>query len=272
MADVEYDRAALVATARDLLGLVAGWFPGSARADTHFVWASGFLARCHGLLSGVTTLVEQHEDDSVAALYRPLLETYLAGMYVLLGGDEAEAALRAGQLHDAYQVELALGRKPVRPEGAEKLKVSDYKQGTGLVDRVDELLSSVDPASAGWARTAYATQYSTTSYHDSHGGLGVLEGHVSDLHGGGASVTLRRGRPAVALRLLDMGVSLMFSFAAVWADRAGKDDTHDQGHAVDVDPRSRPTGPPSTDLRAVHARWQQLARPDRPPGSDGADG
>jgi hypothetical protein len=253
MADVEYRRAALVATARDLLGLVAGWFPGSARADTpsHFVWASGFLARCHGLLSGVTTLVEQHEDDSVAALYRPLLETYLAGMYVLLGGDEAEAALRAGQLHDAYQVELALGREPVRPEGAEKLKVSDYKQGTGLVDRVDELLSSVDPASAGWARTAYATQYSTTSYHDSHGGLGVLEGHVSDLHDGGASVTLRRGRPAVALRLLDMGVSLMFSFAAVWADRAGKDDT---------------------DLRAVHARWQQLARPDRPPGSDGADG
>lgn len=244
MSDVVYDRAELVEVARDLLEAVEAWFPGRPGAETpeHFVWAAGFLARCHALLSGLTTLVEHGEDDAVPALYRPLLETYLAGLYALLGGEEAVATLRAGMEHDAHNIEVALGRagKDDRPKSADKLRLSDYRGGTGLVDRVDALLTEVDPDSAGWARKAYTTQYLTTSFHDTHGGLGSLSGYVAD-EPDGPAVSLRQDSPTAALRLLDMSVSLVFSFAWVWATRADKD---------------------TSAIGTLHDRWQQLARPE----------
>lgn len=248
MTNVAYDRWELVVVGRELLETVSTWFPGrpGAQAPENFVWASGFLARCHALLSGLTTMVEHGEDDAALVLYRPLLETYFSGLYALLGGEEAAAALRAGQEHDAHNIEVALGRatKDDRPEGADMLRVSDYKGRTGLVDRVDALLEDVDPDSAGWARKVYTTQYLPSSFHDTHGGLGSLSGYVMD-DAGGAAVSLRRGEPGIALRILDMAISLLFSFATVWATQVGKD---------------------TTAIGDLYRKWGQLARPEEPVG------
>lgn len=250
MSDVVYDRTKLVEVARDLMEAMEAWFPGRPGEGTpeHFVWAAGFLARCHALLSGLNTLVEHGEDDAVPALYRPLLETYLAGLYALLGGADAVAALRAGMDHDAHNLEVALGRatKEDRPKSAEKLTLSDYTGGTGLVNRVDALLAEADPGSKGWARKAYTNQYLTTSFHDAHGKLGSLSGYLVD-EADGPSVLLRRNRPAVALHLLDMSISLVFSFAGVWASQAGKD---------------------TSTIGALYDRWQQMPRPEKSPTGD----
>lgn len=250
MTNVVYDRSELVEVGRELLETVSRWFPGrpGAQAPENFVWASGFLARCHALLSGLTTMVEHGEDDAAPALYRPLLETYFSGLYAMLGGEEAAAALRAGQEHDAHNIDVALGRatKNDRPEGADMLRLSDYKGGTGLVDRVDALLEDADPDSAGWARKAYTTQYLPLSFHDTHGGLGSLSGYVMD-DAGGTAVSLRRDRPGIALRLLDMSISLLFSFAHVWATQVGKD---------------------TTAIGDLYRKWRQLERPEEPVEED----
>jgi hypothetical protein len=68
-------------------------------------------------------------------------------------GQRALEVLRRSLEFETHQIEVALGRKALvdRPEDAEKLNLSGYETGDGLVERVDELLAEADEAYGGWA-------------------------------------------------------------------------------------------------------------------------
>jgi hypothetical protein len=86
-------RVLSIAIARSVLEATSDLVPyqAAARTPDHVVWAGGFVARCRQLLSAVVNLVESGDDDAVGALYRTLLETFLSGVFALLGRQEAFA-------------------------------------------------------------------------------------------------------------------------------------------------------------------------------------
>ena len=208
----------LVTLAKRLVEATQSWFPWRPAGDVppHVVWTGGFLARCCALLAGMAALVERHENDSVGALYRPLLETYLTGVYVGLGEAPALAAVHADALFRQHPLEVSRGRpKSGLPEGAAELHTDT------LAKRVNKLLRALHPSYAGWTSKAYRYHYRPTSYHDVHGGLGAASRYVSsDGHGPLVSAT-RAGNEAPFL--LDMAISLCLVLTAVWVVGTGLD-------------------------------------------------
>lgn len=208
----------------------------------HSVLASALLARCRALLSGLTTLVENGEDDCVGALYRPLLESYLAGVYSLLGGEEAAEALRSAFFHESHRIGVALGLEEpgTAPDGAQRLPVSQRREGNGLVERVDRLLADLDSEYGGWAPRTHDRHYRITSLTDAHGGIGCQSGHRELTEDRSVVVRERRDDAYKALYLLNQGIALVLGFGGVWASQVGKDlgaveDLHGRWVAVQPD-------------------------------------
>lgn len=235
-------RAALAATE---------WFPGHAGPDppTHMLWAGGFVARCRQLLSAMTTLVEQDEDDAVGALYRPLLETYLSGVFVLLGGDEAVKVLGRALLDTTHGLDVAFGRaqREDRPDEAERLAVSDYKGKTGLVERVDQLLAEQDAAYRGWSTRIHRNHYRVLSLYDAHGGAGCLHRHLITSPDGATVVHGARGTPEIAILYLHNAIALVIGLAGLWGNQAGQD----VSELVDVERRWQEMQPDEWDASAA---------------------
>lgn len=221
----QLSREELIQYARELQDIVGAWFPGRPGQDSpkYFLAAAGFLARSRTLLSGIATLVENSDDDCVGALYRPLLETYLSGMFSLLGEDSAMDVLESALKFQTHQIEVALGESTTKdpPPNARRLPVSHRPSGKGLVEHVDRLLSAIHEDYANWAPRAHDHHYRVTSLYDAHGGLGCLFQYLDE--DGQPIVRRERGDPDKALYLLDMAISLVLGLAAAWATQAGKD-------------------------------------------------
>jgi hypothetical protein len=213
------DRDTILALAQDLLSFVQSQYPVACADELPAMFlATGFLARCSALLSGMTVLITSRQYDAVGVIYRTLLETYLYGLYVTLGGEKAADELRRAMLHEAHKIDLPLGRKSKqdRPEDALQLPVSQYG-GDGLVQRVDRLLAQGDAQTVGWAPRAYKHHYKITSLRDAHGGLGSLDGYLAA--DGSAVVVPRRDDSRLATHLLNQGVALVLSLGRVWLER-----------------------------------------------------
>lgn len=221
-------RQLTVELAQSVLEATETWFPFEAASDTptHIVWAGGFVARCRQLLLGLTALVTWEADDAVGALYRTLLETYLRGVYALLGRESALEALRSSLVFETHQIEVALGRvaPEERPEDAKKLKLSSYRTGDGLVERVDTLLGEANEEHRGWAPDIHRNHYRVLSLHDSHGGFGCLQGHIiSRPEEGRPLVVGERDDQTKAAFLLHHAIAHVGSFAGLWALQTGAD-------------------------------------------------
>ncbi|MFA9431685.1 hypothetical protein [Egicoccus sp. AB-alg2] len=170
-------------------------------------------------------LAEAGEDDSVGTLYRTLLETYMAGTFVLLGEEGALEVLQRSLKFEVHHFESVLtGESRPRPEGAERLKLSDYKAKNGLVERLDKIFASRKDSYRGWAPAIYRDHYRVTSLHDAHGGLGCLTGHF-DREDGSILPQRDTGYPTTPSVLLHHAVAHVGSFAGIWGLRAGIDIT-----------------------------------------------
>ncbi|QBI21766.1 hypothetical protein ER308_20870 [Egibacter rhizosphaerae] len=188
----------------------------------------------------MTTLVEHGEDDGVGALYRPLLETYLSGVFVLLGGDEAVEVLGRGLLHITHEIDVALGlaEREDRPDEAKRLDVSDYKGKTGLVQRVDQLLAEQNDEYRGWATGIHRHHYRVLSLYDAHGGAGCLHRYLVTSPDGPV-VQSARGTPEIAILYLQHAIALVTGLAGLWGVRAGQE----VSELVDVEQRWREMQP-----------------------------
>jgi hypothetical protein len=232
--------------ARRVLGAMSGWFPYVVQGEeepAYIAYAGAYVARCARLLAAVTSLVENGHTDAVGAIYRTLLETYLHGVYVLLGKDEALDALLNALRHEAHALEvpLELSTKDERPDGAEQLRVSGYKRGDGLVERVDRLLVEHNEAYRGWAQKIHNNHYRVLSFHDVHGGLGALKDHVIKSDNEQVRVVATVDASGVALSLLSHAVSLVGSFAGLWAGAVGAD-TEELANALELWWKTQPDG------------------------------
>jgi hypothetical protein len=221
-------RSAAIAAARAVLEATETWFPYKVRDGDagHVICAGGYVARGRRLLGGLAVLAEAGEDDSVGTLYRTLLETYMAGTFVLLGEENALEVLQRSLKFEVHHFESVLtGESRPRPEDAERLKLSDYKAKNGLVERLDKIFASHKDSYRGWAPTIHRDHYRVTSLHDAHGGLGCLTGHFAPEDG---SILPQRdtGYPTAPSVLLHHAVAHVGSFAGIWGLRAGIDITH----------------------------------------------
>lgn len=216
------DRADSVELARAVLDATSSWWPFETQTSgtpPHLVWAGGFVARCRQLLGGMAALVDEAADDTVGVVYRTLLETYLSGVYVLLGEDAAIERLARSLIHETHQIEVALGRETQeeRPKEAKKLQLSKYKTGDGLVELVDELLAAARPDYEGWAPNIYRHHYRVLSLHDAHGGFGSLTGYTSEADGTAAVANRRPDAAQQSIFLLHHAIIHVGSFAGLWA-------------------------------------------------------
>ena len=212
-------REATIAIAQQLTAVVAGWFPWAPadEVEPHLVWSAGFLARCRALLAGMAAVLDSGNDECLGALYRPLLETYLHGVYVCLGGTPALEAVHADALLRRYQLDALLGQTKSSqvPDEARELKIDR------LVKEVSRLLRRVSPQDGRWARRAYRYHYRPTSYHDVHGGIGAASRYVSDPGTGPVVAAVREGSEGVFL--LEMAMSLVLSLSVAWGSRTDMD-------------------------------------------------
>jgi hypothetical protein len=73
-------------------------------------------------------------------------------------------------LHETHLIEVALGRtEPLnRPQEAERLPMSDYRSGDGLIEGVDGLLAERDTEYRGWTPPIHRNHYRVLSLHDAH--------------------------------------------------------------------------------------------------------
>lgn len=223
--ELSQKRAAAVAAAREILEATEAWFPFHVTEglSEHLVGAGGYTARCRRLLAGLAVLVETGEDDSVGALYRTTLETYMYGTFLLLGDEEALDRLKRAQAHEVHHFESIISdERTPRPDSAEKLLLSDYKKKEGLVERLDALLASREQSYAGWAPRIHLEHYRVTSLHDAHGGLGCLAGHYNSDE---TRILARRetGYPNTGSHLLTHAVMHVGSFAGLWGMSVGLD-------------------------------------------------
>jgi hypothetical protein len=201
-------------------------FHASLDISNYVAWAGGFVARGRQLLSGMTTLVEHGDDDAVGVLYRTLLETFMSGLYALLGRDDALHALHRALLFRTHELEVALGLKEPQkpPADAEPLRLSDFKSQDGLVERVDGLLAEQNDAYTGWAPDIHRNHYRVLSHHDAHGGIGSLKGYIDvDTDTGTTTVVPVADSTRKAVFLLHHAIIHVGGFAALWAREARLD-------------------------------------------------
>ena len=134
-------------------------------------------ARSRRLMMGLVTLVESDHDDVMGGMLRTLYETWLVGIYALLGGDEALQRLLAQRDKQQKMFAKVLG------EPIDELSDGQTLGVEVLAGKVTTLLESDSHENAQFARAAYTFFYRFESYRSTHGGLGSIIGERADACG-----------------------------------------------------------------------------------------
>jgi hypothetical protein len=121
-------------------------------------------------LIGILALVEAELEDTCGVLIRTLYETWLVGLYALLGGQEALDRLFLQQEEHLRPIGRVLGHDSEEP--GMKLPVEQIAQ------RVTKLMKKRRMPNPRFALEGYRVLYSYESYRSTHGGLGSIEGHI----------------------------------------------------------------------------------------------
>jgi hypothetical protein len=172
-------------------------------------------ARSRRLMMGLVTLVESDHDDVIGGMLRTLYETWLVGIYALLGGDEALQRLLAQRDKQQEMFAKVLG------EPIDELSDGQTLGVEVLAGKVTTLLESDSHENAQFARAAYTFFYRFESYRSTHGGLGSIIGHIDEDEN---SRTILERRPedddGMRHRFL-LGIALLVSSAQMPAIKSG---------------------------------------------------
>jgi hypothetical protein len=172
-------------------------------------------ARSRRLMMGLVTLVESDHDDVMGGMLRTLYETWLVGIYALLGGDEALQRLLAQRDKQQKMFAKVLG------EPIDELSDGQTLGVEVLAGKVTTLLESDSHENAEFARAAYTFFYRFESYRSTHGGLGSIIGHIDEDEN---SRTILERRPedddGMRHRFL-LGIALLVSSAQMPAVKSG---------------------------------------------------
>ena len=213
-----------------LLALVDGEFPRTFTTKERraaLLWA--YLGRAAGLFRSMLTLARAQQTDAIAVLYRTLLEAWLHGAYLAVGGEEALAVIEVETDRQAVKIAAVLDIAAVRQtEGEKRLSVDE------LAKKLRVSLADDFPT------RAYDNHYRVTSFHDAHGHLGALIAYLSE-SGEAVEVHASKVDPqqleAIGL-FISMGVSLVGGLANLVSDN---------------------TALPIKGLRALLGDWQSRA-------------
>lgn len=164
---VDYNEAPLLAETNDV-PLTSPLLPTAA------------IAYCRTLLAGVVSLLEGEQGRLVGILLRSLYETWLVGLYCLVGGlDAAERLLKARD----YRL-IPLGRAFGLEQGP-KVGPGRYLSVKELAQRVQRMLADQPRLGLFYSnpKQLYQTIYALDSYELVHGGIGALDRYLGDLAG-----------------------------------------------------------------------------------------
>ncbi|HUC12894.1 MAG TPA: hypothetical protein VMS00_00445 [Acidimicrobiales bacterium] len=173
------------------------------------------VARTRQLLAGLVVLVDAGLLDICGTLTRPLYETWLVGMYGLLGGPDALESLGAQQDKSLAPLLAVLGK--TSQNKGQGLSVE------GMAGKVSDLMRERGMPNRRFAKNAYGVVYRFQSYRDVHGGLGSIEGHI-DRHPG--HVVVLRQRPdddAFVRHGFLLALAIFISGAQIVAKESGFD-------------------------------------------------
>ncbi len=135
------------------------------------------LARCCRLLTGLDDVYHDGNKEDLAGLYvRPLLETWLSGLYVHYGGHDAWEQLKA-----ATRREMEIMNRQADLCNEVVAGWSDQSRGPSveaLARKVSEYLEVSGEPASDFPIRAYNLIYRHASIRDVHGGAGPLTGHV----------------------------------------------------------------------------------------------
>jgi len=135
-------------------------------------------------LQAIVLLLKSDIEDVFGVLSRALFESWLVGVYAVLGGADAIARLVDHQDHHLKPILRVLGQES-EDEGQ---RLSVYE----LAKLVSGLMRERGMPKPDFAERAYDVLYRWESYRNTHGGLGSIEGHIDRT---GDKVRVRRKRP-----------------------------------------------------------------------------
>ena len=127
-------------------------------------------ARSRRLLAGIMALAGGGLEDICGVLIRALYESWLVGLYALLGGPDALERLLAQQDRHLRPIRAVLG-----DESGDEGRQLPVEQ---LARRVSTLMDQRGMPNPQFAIQGYETLYRWESYRNIHGGLGSIEGHI----------------------------------------------------------------------------------------------
>jgi hypothetical protein len=142
------------------------------------------VARSRRLLAGIVALITEDLPDVCGVLIRALYESWLVGIYALLGGPEALSRLVAQQDRHLRPIRAVLG-----DDGGENGQSLPVEQ---LAHQVAKLIEERGMPNPQFAIRSYEVLYRWESYRNTHGGLGSIEGHVARYPG---RTVIARQRP-----------------------------------------------------------------------------
>jgi hypothetical protein len=133
-------------------------------------------AYCRTLLAGIAALLENQQARLTGILLRSLYETWLVGLYCMLGGLEAMERLLKARDHRLIPLDDAFGLT----EGAQ-LGPGQYLSVKKLAQLVDKLVSEQPKLGLSYDNVdqLYQTIYALDSYELVHGGLGALDRYLN---------------------------------------------------------------------------------------------
>jgi hypothetical protein len=187
-------------------------------------------ARSRRLLLGIMALIEGGLGDICGVLIRALYESWLVGLFGLLGGPDALERLVDQQTKHLKPIRAVLG-----DESGEEGRSLPVAQ---LAERASKLMEQRRMPNPQFAIRGYETLYRWESYRNTHGGLGSVEGHLVRYED---RVEVRRERPEdddhVRHRVFT-AVAIYLSGAQIVAIEAGWDHENldqiaDRIHAFD---------------------------------------
>jgi hypothetical protein len=172
------------------------------------------VARNRQLLSGVLALVDAELKDVCGPLFRVIYETWLVGLYGMLGGPKAVERLVSQQDRQLRPIIELMGGEAA--EAGTRLPVEE------LAREVRRLLRARQNPNADFPTGAYDVFYRYESYRGIHAGLGSLEGHVVR---DGDQTRIVRHRPdedAEFRHRFFVAIAIVVSGAHITASEAGQ--------------------------------------------------
>jgi hypothetical protein len=228
--------------ARSTLDLTEPWFPHpiDPTAVTNAEVALAGLARCRRLFHGMVELADV--PDVAGVLARVLFETWLASVYVLLGGPDAYERLDKNDRIHLHRLSTRLlnqldtdgevGVGTLRQKATAvvgEARPSGELSVEAIAQKVRKLLEQAGDEHASFAVRGYAFLYAPQSYVSAHGGIGAIKQHWAE--GGDVKDEISAyptGRDSID-HLLDVATALVASLAK----RVGHELSLDTG-ALDV--------------------------------------